>query len=109
MDSVEIQHYLTASGKDLYQQWLDGLKDLKARVVIQRRIDRVVNGNFGDHRFCEEGVWELKIDFGPGYRVYYAQAGATIVLLLCGGSKRTQSVDIKDAVRYWGDCQRRKK
>ena len=109
MDSVEIQHYLTASGKDLYQQWLDGLKDLKARVVIQRWIDRVVNGNFGDHRFCEEGVWELKIDFGPGYRVYYAQAGAAIVLLLCGGSKRTQSADIKDAVRYWGDYQRRKK
>jgi len=106
---VEIQHYLTASGKDLYQRWLDELKDLKARVVIQRRIDRVVNGNFGDHRFCEEGVWELKIDFGPGYRVYYAQAGATIVLLLCGGSKRTQSADIKEAVRYWGDYQRRKK
>ena len=108
MDLVEIQHYLTASGKDLYQQWLDELKDLKARVVIQRRIDRVVNGNFGDHRFCEEGVWELKIDFGPGYRVYYAQTGTTIVLLLCGGSKRTQSADIKEAVRYWRDYQRRK-
>ena len=105
---VEIQHYLTASGKDLYQQWLDDLKDLKARVVIQRRIDRVVNGNFGDHRFCEEGVWELKIDFGPGYRVYYAQAGTTIVLLLCGGSKGTQSADIKEVVRYWRDYQRRK-
>ena len=109
MDLVEIRHYLTVSGKDLYQQWLDELKDLKARVVIQRRIDRVVNGNFGDHRFCEEGVWELKIDFGPGYRVYYAQAGATTVLLLCGGSKRTQSADIKEAVRYWGNYQRRKK
>ena len=109
MGLVEIRHYLTASGKDLYQQWLNELKDLKARVVIQRRIDRVMNGNFGDHKFCEEGVWELKIDFGPGYRVYYAQAGANIVLLLCGGSKRTQSADIKEAVRYWGDYQRRKK
>jgi len=109
MDLVEIQHYLTASGKDLYQQWLDELKDLKARVVIQRRIDRVVNGNFGDHRFCEEGVWELKIDFGPGYRVYYTQEGKNVVLLFCGGSKRTQSADIKEAVRYWRDYQRRKK
>jgi putative addiction module killer protein len=109
MDLVEIQHYLTPSGKDLYQQWLDDLKDLKRRVVIQRRIDRVVNGNFGDHRFCEEGVWELKIDFGPGYRVYYAQEGKNVVLLLCGGSKHTQTADIKEAVRYWRDYQRRKK
>jgi len=106
---VEIRHYLTASGKDTYQQWLDKLKDLKRRVAIQRRIDRLAGGNFGDHRFCRDGVWELRIDFGPGYRVYYAQERETIVLLLSGGSKRTQSADIKDAVDYWRDYQRRKK
>jgi putative addiction module killer protein len=106
---VEIRHYLTASGKDTYQQWLDKLKDLKGRVAIQRRIDRLAGGNFGDHRFCRDGVWELRIDFGPGYRVYYAQERETIVLLLSGGSKRTQSADIKDAVDYWRDYQRRKK
>ena len=104
---MEIRHYLTDSGRDLFQQWLDELKDVKARVVIQRRIDRLANGNFGDHKFCQDGVWELRIDFGPGYRVYYAQAGLTVVLLLCGGSKRDQSADIKDAVRYWRDYQRR--
>jgi putative addiction module killer protein len=106
---VEIRHYLTASGSDPYQQWLDKLRDLKGRVAIQRRIDRLAGGNFGDHRFCRDGVWELRIDFGPGYRVYYAQESQTIVLLLCGGSKRSQSADIKDAVEYWRDCQRRNK
>jgi len=105
---VEIRHYLTASGKDPYQQWLDDLKDLKGRVVILRRIDRIADGNFGDHKFCQQGVWELRIDFGPGYRVYYAQEGETAVILLCGGSKRGQSSDIKEAVRNWLDCQRRK-
>lgn len=105
---MEIRHYVTASGNDPYQQWLDDLRDLKGRVVIQRRIDRLVNGNFGDHKFCQDGVWELRIDFGPGYRVYYAQEARTIVLLLCGGSKRSQSADIKQAVRYWLDYQRRK-
>ncbi|TMA79924.1 MAG: type II toxin-antitoxin system RelE/ParE family toxin [Deltaproteobacteria bacterium] len=106
---MEIRHYLTASGNDPYQQWLDSLKDLKGRIAIQRRVDRVEGGNFGDHKFCQDGAWELRIDIGPGYRVYYAQEGKNIVLLLCGGSKRNQSADIKDAVRYWRDYQRRKR
>ena len=105
---MEILHYLTASGKDSYQRWLDGLKDLKGRVVIQRRVDRLRRGYFGDHRFCQDGVWELRIDYGPGYRVYYARDGGNIVLLLYGGSKRNQSADIKEAVTYWRDYQRRK-
>lgn len=104
---MDIRHYLTASGKDPFQQWLDKLKDLKGRVAIQRRIDRLSAGNYGDHKFCQDGVWELRIDFGPGYRVYYAQEGKTIILLLCGGSKRTQAKDLKEAVRYWHDYQRR--
>jgi putative addiction module killer protein len=106
---VEIRHYRTPSGKDPYQQWLDKLKDMKGRVVIQRRVDRLIAGNFGDHKFCENGVWELRIDFGPGYRVYYAQDEKTIILLLCGGSKRTQAADVKEAVRYWHDYQRRQR
>jgi putative addiction module killer protein len=105
---VEIRHYLAASGEDLYQQWLDKLKDLQGRVAIQRRVDRLAGGNFGDHKFCRDGVWELRVDYGPGYRVYYAREGQATVLLLCGGSKRTQSADIKDAVEYWRDYQRRK-
>jgi putative addiction module killer protein len=105
---VEVRHYLTAAGKDPYQQWLDKLKDLQGRVAIQRRVDRLAGGNFGDHKFCREGVWELRVESGPGYRVYYAREGQAIVILLCGGSKRTQSADIKDAVQCWRDYQRRK-
>src|SRR5262245_25033495 len=106
---MEIRHYLTASGRDPYQEWLDKLKDLTARVAIQRRADRVATGHFGEHKFLQEGVWELKIDPGPGYRVYYAQARSTVVLLLCGGSKRTQAADIARAVCYWQDYQQRSK
>jgi len=106
---LEILHYLIASDDDPYQLWLDALKDLKGRVAIQRRVDRVERGNFGDHKFCQDGVWELRIDLGPGYRVYYALEERNVVLLLCGGSKRNQSADIKDAVNYWRDYKRRKR
>ena len=92
------RHYLAASGSDPYQEWLDRLKDLRGRIAMQRRVDRVAGGNFGDHQFCQDGVWELRIDVGPGYRVYYAQAGKALILLLCGGSKRTQAADSKTAV-----------
>lgn len=91
----------------IYQDWLDKLKDIRARVNVQRRVDRVVAGNFGDHKFCRDGVWELRVDVGPGYRMYYAQARQTIVLLLCGGDKRTQDADIDKAVKFWLDYQRR--
>ena len=105
---MDIRHYLTAAGRDPYQEWLDKLKDLTGRIAIQRRVDRVAEGTFGDHKPLQEGVCELRIDLGPGYRVYYAMERATIVLLLCGGSKRAQDADIKRATRYWRDYQRRK-
>src|SRR5436190_6138775 len=107
MALFEIRHYLTISGKDLYQEWLYKLKDLKGCVAIQRRVDRIAAGNFGDHKFCQDGAWELRIDFGPGYRVYYARDGRTVVLLLCGGSKRTQVADLSEAVKYLRDYERR--
>ena len=109
MDSVEIHHYLTSAGTDPYQRWLDELKDLRGRVAIQCRIDRIAKGNFGDHQFCRDGVWELRIQFGPGYREYYGREGETVVVLLSGGSKRTQSADITEAVRYWLNYQQRRK
>ena len=64
-------------------------------------------GNFGDHKFCRDGVWELRVSVGVGYRVYYAQSGSRVILLLCGGDKRTQDADIERAVKYWRDWQRR--
>src|SRR5262245_48592617 len=105
---MQILHYLTAEGRDLFQDWLDRLRDMRARIAIQRRADRLALGNFGDHRFCREGVWELRIDVGAGYRVYYARVGQTVVLLLCGGDKRTQGADIARAVACWQDYQRRR-
>lgn len=63
---MEIRCYLTASGRDLFQSWLDDLGDARARVTIQRRIDRLAAGNFGDHKFCRDGIWELRVDVGAG-------------------------------------------
>ena len=104
---IDIVHYLTPIGDDPFQSWLDELEDLKARVAVLRRIDRVSAGNFGDHKFLRDGVWELRVDVGPGYRVYFRQQGKTLVLLLCGGTKRAQSADINRAARYLADFRRR--
>lgn len=104
---MRLLHYLTLDERDLYQEWLDGLRDVRARVAIDRRVERLKGGNFGDNKFCQEGVWELRIDTGPGYRVYYAQMNQEIVLLLCGGDKSSQSKDIGKAVMCWRDWQRR--
>lgn len=103
-----IEHYLTADGhKDLYIDWLQQLRDSRAKVAVVRRVVRIEQGNFGDHKFCRDGVWELRVDVGPGYRVYYSLSGRHVVLLLCGGDKRTQGADIDRAVDYWQDWQLR--
>jgi putative addiction module killer protein len=104
---IEIRHYLTASGKNVFEEWLDSLKDPKADARIVVRIARLVVGNFGDCKPLRDGIWELRIDWGPGYRVYYAMIGQACVLLLCGGDKRRQSASIHRAVEYWNDYQRR--
>ena len=103
----DIRHYLSRDGKDLFAEWVRRLRDPVAKAQVARRINRVEQGNFGDHRFCRDGVWELRMDIGPGYRVYYAQSGSRIILLLCAGDKRTQDADIDRAVQYWHDWQRR--
>jgi putative addiction module killer protein len=105
----EIRHYLTVDEKDLFLEWLRQIRDPVAKVQIVKRVNRVEQENFGDHKFCRDGVWELRIDIGAGYRVYYAMAGTQIVLLLGGGDKRTQDADIHRAVNCWRDWQRRPK
>ena len=104
-----IQHYqkyvASDEGLDVYMHWLEKLKDTTAKIAIVRRVARMEIGNFGDHKFCRNGVWELRIDVGAGYRVYDAIAGKKIVLLLCGGDKRTQDADIVRACEYWRDWQ----
>jgi putative addiction module killer protein len=84
---------------DDYRDWIDELKDLSARARILMRVDRLVHGNPGAHRHLTHGVSELKVDFGPGYRVYYTQRGDRLLLLLIGGDKSTQSKDIAKAIR----------
>lgn len=103
----EIRHYLTADAKDVYVEWLRKQRDTTARLAIDRRLIRVEQGNFGDHKYCRDGVWELRIDVGAGHRVYYAIADQAIVLLLGGGDKRGQDADIDRACGYWQDWQRR--
>jgi putative addiction module killer protein len=104
---VEVLRYLTASGRDMVREWLDRLHDPKAAARITIRIDRLAGGNFGDCKPLRNGVWELRIDYGPGYRVYYAMAGRECVILLCGGDKRKQGADIDRALEYWNDYKKR--
>ena len=83
---------------EVYAQWFNGLRDLRARARIDARIRRLSLGNPGDVRPVGEGVSELRIDYGPGYRVYYAQRGQALVVLLAGGDKATQDRDIRAAI-----------
>jgi len=84
---------------DTYVKWLDSLRDIYARARVLARVERLAAGNPGDVRPVGEGVSELRIDYGPGYRVYYTMRGRTLIILLAGGDKRTQTTDIKTAMR----------
>ena len=91
---------------DTYKLWHDGIKDRQAALRINARLSRVMDGNFGDVKTVRDGVSELRIDFGPGYRVYFKRIGLVVVVLLGGGNKRTQDADIKAAValaKEWKD------
>ena len=103
----DIQTYQTPDGREPYAEWLAALADRQARARVLVRVHRMSAGNFGDCKPLEGGVWELRIDWGPGYRVYYALADRHVVLLLVGGDKRRQRVDIAAALKYWQDWQRR--
>jgi putative addiction module killer protein len=98
-----ILHYLTADRRDPYDEWFTKLKDPRIKGVILSRLHRVQFGNFGDSAPVGDGVHELRIDFGLGYRVYYGLDGKTIVVLLAAGDKGTQAMDIRKAKQRWRD------
>ena len=103
----EVLTYKDDQGRRPYADWLGELADRQVKARILVRVGRMAAGNFGDCKPVEHGVWELRIDWGPGYRVYYAQAGKKLVLLLTGGDKRKQQADIAAAVDYWNDWKRK--
>lgn len=100
---MEIRYYITSGGKAPFIDWLEGLKDRTARAKIKVRIDRLMLGLFGDAKKLGNGIEELRISYGPGYRIYYGRIGRTIVLLLRGGTKKHQSEDIAKAKGYWAN------
>lgn len=103
----DVEYYVNEGGLVHFESWLDGLADKRAVARVLTRVERLARGALGDCRALHDGVWELKIDYGPGYRLYYAFAGATLIVLLCGGDKRKQQSDIERAVAYWQDYRRR--
>ncbi len=104
---VEIRHYLAESGIDVFDDWLSRLRDPRAQAKVLARINRLAAGNFGDCKPLQQGLRELRVDWGPGYRVYYAMIGTASALLLCGGDKRKQSSDIGRALKYLRDYKER--
>jgi putative addiction module killer protein len=105
----EIRRYRKAAGEEPFTDWLSDLRDRQARARILARLERLEVGNFGDCRFVRDGVSELRIDWGPGYRVYYGRDGSALIVLLIGGDKRKQRADINKAVELWQQYESRKK
>lgn len=108
MNSVELEEYRTSDGRTPFSDWLHQLRDVRGRARIDRRLIRLRAGLYGDAKPVGGGVIELREDFGLGYRIYCARHGATLLVLLAGGDKRTQQRDIEHAQIYWQDWKRRK-
>lgn len=98
-------HTLQLVETDAFHGWLDSLKDRRAMAKIADRLKRASNGNFGDVKPAGSGVSEMRIDYGPGYRVYFFRRGKELVILLCGGDKKTQKADIAEAKRLKGEIE----
>ncbi len=108
MAIVEVREYQTAEGRRPFAEWMASLRDARANQRVIARILRMQAGNRGDWKAVGSGVFELRIDYGPGFRVYAAQDGPALVLLLCGGDKKTQAKDIETAHAYWNDYHTRR-
>lgn len=104
----ELVFYESSTGKIPFQKWLSNLKDLRAQVKIETRLNRLIKGNYGDCSPLRSGVSELRVDYGPGYRVYFGEMkNELVIVLLQGGTKKTQSKDIESAIQSWEDYKKR--
>jgi len=103
----QVRNYVTPEGRDAFREWLTSVKDSTARAAIRARIDRLLLGNLGDHRRLNGDLYELRIHYGPGYRIYCGDLDGETVILLCGGTKRTQKKDIQRANKYWQELRSR--
>jgi putative addiction module killer protein len=104
---IELVHYTKSNGQDVFGTWLEQLRDKRAQAVIAVRLDRLANGNSGDCKALGMGLNELRIHYGPGFRVYFGKAGQHCVILLCGGDKSSQASDIAKAREYFEDYMKR--
>ncbi len=105
--SNTINEYTDERGKSPYAEWLADLRDARAKAKVIIQVDKMELGLFGDSQPIGDGLSELRVHYGPGYRVYYSKEGRQVYLLLCGGDKSTQAKDIKQAKSYWQDHKRR--
>ncbi|MCL4558843.1 MAG: type II toxin-antitoxin system RelE/ParE family toxin [Deltaproteobacteria bacterium] len=105
-DPREVLYYKKADDDVPFLKWLYSIEDKTTRAKMRIRLDRIAAGNLGNYRPVGDGVNELKIDYGPGYRIYFAFDGQKIVVILCGGDKSSQGKDIKLAKEYWADYKR---
>lgn len=106
VEPIRVEVYATEKGAQPFTEWLGRLRDLKAQATVIKRIRRLELGNLGDFKYFDQ-ILELRIDYGPGYRIYCGKKEATWVVLLVGGTKRSQSEDIRIAQDHWKDWQRR--
>ena len=103
----DVRNYVTPDGREPYEEWVNSYRNRKTRAIIRERINRLHLGNFGDYKRLTTDLYELRIHYGPGYRVYLGVVDRVIVILLCGGSKKTQRRDIQKAKEYWDELRRR--
>ena len=102
-DEYLLKIYQNNNGKAPFINWLESIKDIVIKARIKNKLRRIEVGNFGDYKFLGSGIFELRLCFGSGYRIYFGKTKNTIILLLCGGDKKTQKNDIKKAKEYWKD------
>ena len=108
MNKFDIEFYRTQDGKEPFYIWYKSIKDKKTKIRIDKRIDRIIEGNFGDYKIITENLFELRLTLGSGYRIYYTIENNKIVLLLAGGDKSSQVKDIKNAKKYINEYKENK-